>query len=199
MDTSGTDAPVPWATVSVYADGFTGNALVATSDGAGWAIFNLSASTAYDVLVTVPGFSFAQHDITTGAGGTDSILIQGYDITIGSPGSPSLKRIYGYEYADSLATGPQRLEGCRVVYEITIAAQSDSVLADSALGVNYGYTYIAETFTDANGLWQIDVPLHSNLIPVALTCYPPNSTEERWVRDNLNFTDTTTLCIGSCP
>jgi len=116
-DTSGTDVVVANTKVTVQLSG--GNYTWLTTNGAGWAVFNLEPSTAYTLLGTTTGYVFPSRLDTTGSGANYKDSILGYDIapTNSTPGSQQTTL---YDWA---TIGVDTLKGATVT--ITLSGASD--------------------------------------------------------------------------
>lgn len=205
LDTSGTSVPVAYAKVSIYADGYSGSALYTWSDANGWVVFNLDASTDYDVNGVGTGYIFDSYNMTTGSGGTFKDTLMGYNIAVGSPSSASLKRVYDYEEGD-VNDGRIRKAGFKVVAQLVGAQEAQSEIPrDTVANLDRSWNDTWETKTDTSGYWFLDVPVTSYLKPgnrtdsvfIKFTMYEyQSSTKTRWETDEwLYLEDTDTDCL----
>lgn len=168
LDTSGTPAPIPWAHVTVYLDGFSGNGFPAMANAAGWAMLNLGASTAYDVLGHASGFVIGAYNMTTGSGGTFCDTLMGYDIDLGSPGSADLCRVSG----TIRGSDGQAIAGAKVYLNLVFPADSvpiDTATATTVTSLIAGQQAYATT--DANGQWYLDRIPNAYLTPYSHYIY----------------------------
>lgn len=163
QDTSGTDEFVAQAHVSLYTDAAR-TSLYAdpfTQTG-GCQIANLDASTTYYYSITRAGFTFDTNNFTTGSGGTWGDTLFGYNVVVGSSGSASLCRVYGY-----VSDGPNAIRNAEVTLTLENISAGKVVIDTAADRMVAVRTFTART--DANGYFYIDVVPNLYLTPAKTT------------------------------
>jgi len=161
LDTSGADAAIAGVKVTIYLDGYTGTALVATANGSGIASFSLDASTAYDVLVgPLGGYIFDAYDMTTGSGATFTDTVMGYDVNLGTSSTPNVCRVSGRVV--ELAGNP--VKGATVYIDVEGGDAAPSNVVDTANNINFA-RYGRSTTSDANGDWYLDRVYSASFTP----------------------------------
>jgi hypothetical protein len=163
LDTSGADAPVPLAKVSLYLDGYSGNALIDNASSAGWAEFSLGRSTAYDAVTTLPGFVFPNYDMTTGSGATFKDTIMGYNIDFGTGTTAGYKVVHGREYigGDSLSGSVTGVVVTATLVTRRSTVHGDITFADTLNDNSLGNRVVAIDTSNSTGFWQIAVPMNT--------------------------------------
>ena len=205
IDTSGTDANI----ASVYVEARNGSGALqgqGTTNGSGYVVLNLPQSTSITVTGYLAGYTWVDRTVTTESGTTDTDTLFGYNLTIGSPSAANLKRVYGYENALG-----DTAEGLKIVATLVVGvAFQDSILYDTAASVTWEGGVTVVDRTDSSGLWQIDLPLTSNMLPLnanpsyTFTCYNRQN-GVRWTVSGVKLTSATTDClanilgVGACP
>jgi hypothetical protein len=208
IDTSGTDTALP--SVWIQARNTSGTLLgEGLTNGSGYVVLGLPQSTDVELTGFLVGYSWGERTITTEAGTEDTDSLFGYNIDVGSPTSPNLKRVYGWEY-----DGPDSVSGLIVRAELKVSrsASRNAVVIDTAANVNYGTFLQFDDTTEASGYWKLDLPLNSNILPTGstweITCYGEGTAyrSRRWTVGSISLTNTDTECIGkvsgqtaSCP
>ena len=192
LDTSGTDTPVPF--ISVSAADAAGNVWSDKSNGDGWVLLNLAPLTEYTFSAFSGAYIFSQTVRTMSDDGFDTDTVFGYDWIIPAPSTNGYKRIWGREYInDDSTSGP----ASGVMVSAVLSYRTDpgnGIPTDTLNSNNLGRQVRVLTRTDANGFWQLDVPINTIITPA--NSFWQVTAHGRWSQ-GYRFTTTTTERLSS--
>lgn len=146
VDTSGTDAAVSGATMTINDMSGTLHSYQATKSG-GYIKFNATPTDTFLVSAELPGYVLPSAD-TVIVTGTVTDTVFGYNIAINPPAAASACRLYDYIYTTQLGA----VEGATIVASLT-----GKNLRDSCLNVNIATPSAAVTTSDSTGYWYLDL------------------------------------------
>jgi len=150
VDTSGADTALYGAKISIYS--LAGSIIASQSTlSGGYNVFNLDTDS-FAVVAARAGYSFPALD-TIVVSGAQADTISGYNISVGSPSSADLCRVYGYFYTIE----GEPIEGVEVAAEL-----AESGIRHNALIVS---PYRQLVLTDSSGYFYLDLIPSSLLSP----------------------------------
>lgn len=192
LDTSGVDTPIPF--ISVSAADAAGNVWSDKSNGDGWVLLNLAPLTEYTFSAFSGAYIFSQTVRTMSDDGFDTDTVFGYDWIIPAPSTDGYKRIWGREYInDDSTAGP----AAGVMVSAVLSYRTDpgnGIPTDTLNDNNLGRQVRVLTRTDANGFWQLDVPINTIITPA--NSFWQVTAHGRWSQ-GYRFTTTTTERLSS--
>jgi hypothetical protein len=127
------------------------------TDSLGKYVFDIPDDT-YKITVSKPGaYNFSSSPFTLVVSGTTTQTYQGTAFAPGSPGNPTLCRVFGY-IKDITGTNEQDV---KVIAELRVRGAWDT---DVSPNVQIG-DMVAEAVSDSNGYWLLDLLPNADIDP----------------------------------
>ncbi len=150
FDTSGTDTPIPSANVDVQLSNGTVKSR-GTTNASGLTTFTVTDG-GWVLVSQETGYVLNNLSKTISGNSTDTV--KGFDITVGTPSSPALCRVYGYVY--SVGAVPDNGAGVAAFLPSGVARSGNLIISP----------FSVSTITDSLGYFYLDLIRSDSLLPV---------------------------------